>query len=240
MTILVSAFIQNMNTRKDINTSEYIEKGKILLKANIPKIIFIDENLINQFEDFMNENTKIIKICKNDIYLYEYSKYFSENKVITDNLDKDTTDYFCMMCSKTEWVRKAIEINYFKDNNYVWIDFGIRKIFKCDDNTFITKIERLNLCQYSKVRIASIWDLNGQFYFNKYHIMWFFAGGVFGGNKDELIKFADKMKQMCLRMLFSEKMLIWEVNIWYWVYKENPEFFDPYYCLHDDTIVDHY
>jgi len=61
MTILVSAFILNMNTRKDINTSEYIEKGKILLKTNIPKIIFIDENLINQFEDFMNENTKILK-----------------------------------------------------------------------------------------------------------------------------------------------------------------------------------
>lgn len=240
MTVLVSAFISNMNKRSDMPTSRYIENGKILLKANIPKIIFMDESFTEYFDDYVNEYTKIIKINKNDIYLYDYTKYITNSNIITDNPNKDTIDYFCMMCSKTEWVRKAIESEYFNDDNYVWVDFGIRYIFTCDDNNFIAKIERLKNCTSSKVRIASIWDLEGQFHFNKHRVMWFFAGGVFGGNKNELIKFAEKTKNMCLRIIFGEKMLLWDVNIWYWVYKENPELFEPYYSLHDDTVVDHY
>lgn len=240
MTILVSAFLANMNKRQDMPTSKYIHNGKILLTTNIPKIIFMDESLVEHFQDFVNENTKIVKINKNDIYLYDYTKYITQSKIITDNPNKDTMDYFCMMCSKTEWIRKAIETNFFDDDNYIWVDFGIRYIFKCDDAKFISKIERLNTCQYSKVRIASIWDLDGQFYFDKNKVMWFFAGTVFGGNHNELKKFADKMKNMCLRIIFAEKTLMWEVNIWYWIYKETPELFDAYYCVHDDTVVDHY
>ena len=33
---------------------------------------------------------------------------------------------------------------------------------------------------------------------------------------------------------------MWEVNIWYLVYKENKELFDNYYCNHNNTIIDNY
>ena len=39
---LVSAFITGINTRKDIDISNYIEFGKKFLEINVPKVIFME------------------------------------------------------------------------------------------------------------------------------------------------------------------------------------------------------
>jgi hypothetical protein len=51
---IVSAFICINNSNRSID--KYIELGKILLKSNVNKIIFIDESIIDKF--------------KNDIIIY--------------------------------------------------------------------------------------------------------------------------------------------------------------------------
>jgi hypothetical protein len=77
--------------------------------------------------------------------------------------------------------------------------------------------------------------------FNIYKdIKWYFAGGVFGGNKEKLLIFADLMKQKCLQIISQEKTIMWEVNIWYLIYLENNELFYPYHCDHNDTILKNY
>jgi hypothetical protein len=78
-----------------------------------------------------------------------------------------------------------------------------------------------------------------QYLFPK-NIMWFFAGGVFGGDKKSLIEFDNETKKMCIKYISEQQTLMWEVNIWYFVYKENSVLFDPYYGSHDDTIIDNY
>jgi hypothetical protein len=64
------------------------------------------------------------------------------------------------MCNKTEWVKKAIELNTFKTEQFVWVDFGIKHMCNCSDEEFEKKIINLNMNNYSKVRIASIIDPN--------------------------------------------------------------------------------
>jgi hypothetical protein len=71
-------------------------------------------------------------------------------------------------------------------------------------------------------------------------INWYFAGGVFGGNKQKLIEFAEKMKNNCIDIITTKNTIIWEVNIWYLIYKNNSSMFDPYYCNHDSSIIDKY
>ena len=102
------------------------------------------------------------------------------------------------------------------------------------------QIDTLKKC-YDYVRIANIWDLELQYDVNIHtQICWYFAGGVFSGNKQSLIEFADIMKQETLTYIQLHNALVWEVNIWYMIYKQYPELFSPYKCNHDNSIVNNF
>jgi hypothetical protein len=186
-TTLVSAYIKNVNNRHDKTFDTYIQNGVLLLKANVPKIIFADNETYKTIKHLENSNTKIVAVTKSDCYLYDNRNKITNFTLNTDNNTKDTLEYILTMCSKTEWIYKAIELNPFNTPNYTWVDFGIRHVFKCDNNTFTTKIESLNNKVYNSLRIASIWDLKCRYNINLYkNIAWYFAGGVFGGNKENV------------------------------------------------------
>ena len=72
------------------------------------------------------------------------------------------------------------------------------------------------------------------------NVAWYFAGSVFGGNKDKLLLFAEKMKTQCMKIITEHQTLMWEVNIWYLIFKENKELFDCYQCDHNDSIIANY
>lgn len=239
MTTIVSAFISNMNRRKDRNIDNYLEAGITLLKVNIPKIVFVDEIIYEKIKDYKNDNTIILSYDIKSCYLYDYINDNLVNfNLNSTNKEKDTLSYVCIQCNKTEWVKIAIEMNYFKTTNFVWVDFGIKHVFK---NNFIESIENLAYKNYGKIRMASIWNLDIDVNIDIYNdIAWYFAGGVFGGDNETLLKFAEKMKELCLKIIIERKTLMWEVNIWYLIYKENKEWFDCYYCDHNESILNNY
>jgi hypothetical protein len=236
---LVSAYISHTNSYRSID--KYIELGKVLLKINLHKIIFLDELAYELLKDYENDFTKIIKINKNDFYLFNLQDEITNFELYTNNKDKDTLEYILTQCSKTEWIRKAIENDGFNElNNYIWIDFGIRHIFQ-DDDIFSNAVLNLKTKFYDKVRIASIWNLDYKYNINLLkNISWYFAGGVFGGDSKYLIIFADKMKNICLHLIKTEKSLPWEVNLWYLIYLENKELFSCYNSDHNNTLIDNY
>jgi hypothetical protein len=146
-----------------------------------------------------------------------------------------------MMCSKTEWLRQAISYDPFNTDHFIWVDFGIRHVFKCSDDEFITKINNMKYKIYDNIRIGHIWDLNYMTNRDIYKdILWYFAGGVFGGNKTNLILFANMMKEKCIDIMINQKTIMWEVNIWYILYNSNRNIFYPYKCDHNDSIIDNY
>lgn len=235
---IVSALIANCNNDKTIN--KYIELGELLIKSNINKLLFIDESIYNRFQKYINNNTIIIKISKKDIYLYNFLNKMTKFNLNTDNMKKDTIDYIFLICNKTEFIRKAIEINPFNSNNFIWIDFGLRHVFDSDIN-FTNQINHLNHKYYDKVRIGNIWNLNANYNINPFNtIMWYFAGGIFGGNIKYLLEFADETKNICLEIINTRNTLMWEVNVWFLVYNKFPELFIPYNCNHNNTILENY
>jgi len=241
MTTIVSAFISNVNSREDRTIEKYIEYGKVLLQTKIQKIIFIDEIIFNELKNYSNELTYLILIKKGYIYLYKYKELITNFNLNSTSPEKDSLEYMLTMCSKTEWITKAIELNYFNSTNFIWIDFGIKHIFNCDDNEFIKKIENINNKIYNKVRIGSIWNPNIQYYGDIYKdIIWYFAGGVFGGDIKSLLLFSEKTKEMCIKIIQEKNTIMWEVNIWYLIYKEIPELFDCYSSSHNSLLVDNY
>jgi len=238
---LVSAYITNINSRKDRTTEKYIEYGKILLQTKIPKIIFIDEIIFDELKKYSNEFTYLIPIKKESTYLYEFKDLLTNFKINSTSPEKDTIEYMFTMCSKTEWITKAIEINLFNTSNFIWVDFGIKHVFNCEDNEFIKKIERLNNTVYKNIRIGSIWNPDIKYSGDIYKdIMWYFAGGVFGGNKESLLLFSEKTKEMCIKIISEKNTIMWDVNIWYLVYTETKELFNCYNCDHNSSLIDNY
>lgn len=241
MTTIVSAFISNVNTRDDMNLDKYYNYGKVLLQVQIPKVIFVDIDMYNKIKELENEFTKIILVDKNNYYLYEYIDQITDFKANNGNSKKDTLEYMVTMCHKTEWMKEAIDGNFFTTNNFIWIDFGIRRIFTCDDLEFIKNIQNIQTKEYNKIRIGTIWDLNIKCRCDIYsNVYWYFAGGVFGGHKDYLLIFADKMKEKCIQIIKEKQSLMWEVNIWYLIYLENHDLFEGYQCDHNESLITNY
>ena len=241
-TTIVSAFISNINKSPDRSIDKYIENGNLILQAKIPKVIFVDEDLYDEFKERENEYTKIVKTSKDEIYLYEHIDLLTNFELFTKNPIKDTVDFMFLMSHKTEYVKKAIEMNLFDTDDYMWIDFGVKHMFRDITNQeFVGIVEDLGNRSYDKVRIASVWDINTYYSMEIYQrIVWYFAGSVFGGNKEKLCEFADRNKDLCLKIMTEENTIMWEVNIWYLLYKEHTELFDVYKCDHNNSILELY
>lgn len=236
---IVSAFLTNVNNYR--NPEKYIEYGKKILEIKMPKIIFIEENIYNKYlKDFKYNSTKFIFIKKEEMYFYKYLNKIDHKNINTSNVEKDTVEYIMVQCHKTEWVRIAINNNYFNTKQFIWIDFGIYHIFKDNHELFVECMYKLNEVHYDKIRIAS-GHLCNYFMENKVDIfpkiIWCFLGGIFGGNCDFLIIFADLMKQKCLYLIDNYNILPWEVNIWYLIYRDNPLLFNYYIADHDYSMI---
>ena len=242
MSTIVSAFLSNVNSREDKNIYTYYNYGKLLLKSSTPKIIFLDEIMFDLIdEDYDKNNTLLIKINNFDSYLDDYKNLITDFEINTSTPKKDTLEYMLTMCNKTEWIKKAILLNHFNTDNFIWVDYGIKHVFKCSDDEFIEKINNLFNKSNPSIRIASIWNLEYIYNNDIYKdILWYFAGGVFGGNKNMLLEFSDLMKTKCIEIITTKNTIMWEVNIWYLIYNDNKELFDGYYCDHNDSIIDNY
>jgi len=244
MNTIVSAFVSNVNFRYNNSVQKYYEYGKPLLMSSVPKIIFVDKAMLDCIgENYNKENTLLVEISKyNYSYLHEYQHLLFNFHLNTDNYAKDTQEFIFTMCNKTEWIKKAIEINHFNTENFIWIDFGIRYIFKnCTDNEFTEKINNIQFKLYDNVRIGGIWNINYAYNIDIYKdISWYFAGGVFGGNKNNLLKFAEQMKTKCLKIINEHHTLMWEVNVWYLIYLEHKDLFCIYQCDHNPSIIANY
>ena len=244
MNTIVSAFVSNVNNRYDNSLFRYYNYGKLLLQSLVPKVIFVDELMFNLIgNEYDKTNTLIIKINKKDTYLYKHAGKLSNFQLNSTDYTKDTPEFMFTMCNKTEWIKKAIGLNYFKTDNFIWVDFGIKHIFSngCSNEAFIEKINNLKYKAYKNVRIGGIWDFNYNYNIDIYKdIAWYFAGGVFGGNKQSLIKFADLMKEKCIDIMNSKNTIMWEVNIWYLIYMKHKELFDIYKCDHNESLITNY
>jgi len=242
-TTIVSAFIAGANNRTDRSVDKYIEYGKILMDIPIHKIILIDDTVIDKIpHSYYNEFTTIIPLKKKENYLYEYKELITDFNINSTYPLKDTLEYMFNICNKTEYVRKAIEIDTYNSEQFIWVDFGIRHMCRCNNDEFREMIMKITETPHEDhVHIGAIWKPTCDFSLNIYKdVVWYFAGCIFGSNKELLIKFADLTKEMCIRTIKEKHTIMWEVNIWRNVYLENFDLFSLYYCDHNESVIKNY
>jgi hypothetical protein len=48
------------------------------------------------------------------------------------------------------------------------------------------------------------------------------------------------MKELCIEIVQNENRIYWEVNVWYLIYRDFPEWFSIYRSNHDESILSKY
>lgn len=237
---VVSGFLADANTHRSLQN--YLALGSKLLAVPIPKVIFLERRIVRALcHDYDRELNILCPFEMEELVLFDALKNNQlEIPRSTTTPEKDTREYLSVINNKTAWARKAAEMNPFETTQFVWIDFGIAHVFDNSDDRFVKAMQELPGKAYDKVRIAGIWEPTRPCHADLFHHpMWYFAGGVFGGDRGSLLEF-DDLFQKYLKRSVDANRLTWEVNIWYQVYLERPDLFFVYVSDHSPLILEAY
>jgi hypothetical protein len=240
MTTIVSGFIDISKYNTSPKTLDFfIDRAKYFLELPYNKVIFLEKDVITLLKSYENEYTTFIPFEKEEMFLWEQRESILQKQLPSRrNKIKDTHDYMMVQIQKTHWIKKAIELNIYNTDQFIWIDMGIYWIVN-DPELFKEGCKHL-MSEYPTIRIPGCWNIYLQpFYITYEQIMWCFCGGVFGGHKDSLLKFHSLVEEKVNEVL-ENGYIIWEVNIWYMIFTEHPYLFDWYYADHNISMIQNY
>lgn len=150
-TILVSAFISNINQRIDRNIDKYIEHGILLLRIPLPKIVFIEKDvyykynlgekkdydkILCDYECIYHPSIQTLFVFFEKHNMYFYREHLDASMTLfhlnTSNPLKDTPEYMFIQNYKTEWMRLAIHI--IESQVHIQSKIGIDKFIEYPPN----------------------------------------------------------------------------------------------------------
>lgn len=235
MTTIVSGFIM-VNTLRDRDF--YIKMSIPLLKLKYPKIIFLEKESMDLVKHYENEYTQFIPFKKDELFLSDKTEQINNAILpIHRNPTKDTKEYMMIQLQKTDWLKRAIEMNPYQTENFLWIDFGIYHIID-DELVFQKYMKTIMKKTYETIRIPGCSNpSHTSVVFDKTD--WTFCGGIVGGKKENLLDFH---KYVCetIFYLLTQRIFCWEVNVWHLVQKNHPELFSWYYANHNLSMLSNY
>lgn len=226
MCTIVSAFVPTCN---HVEPERYINWGQKLVDVPVKKIIFTPAHIIKMLHG--NPDTQFVPF--NMVFppnLEEMQLPASRNQ------EKDTAKYMWLMHQKVDFCKRAIALDPFHSAQFVWLDFGLIKV--CEEATFSRDVVRLSKLAYGQVRIAAIWPFSYRpppSYGDG--VLWYLAGGVFGGDKQSLLRFAELVLH---ELAENPAKLTWEVNTWWKILQKHPSLFSPFRAEHDARIIREY
>ena len=209
-----------------------------------PIILFIDDEDNETYEYIYNTRksldllhlTNIYKIGLTKTYFYKDLSRLEElqSKFIIRNgdLKHETPLYIILTNNKFFFMEKAIELNSFNSNHFIWIDFGINHVAKNTEsihnwiNCVPDKIKQLCINPY-------IENVESKQYFeNIWHNC---AGGLFSGSKENMTKYIALFKQKT-EQIYNENWYQLEEAVMTMIQRENVDLFDFYYGDYEGII----
>jgi hypothetical protein len=208
---------------------------KRLIDANIPLLIFAEDNIIP--DDWtIPESTKIISFSFDNIETYQKILKCSPQLPTYINTVKDTLEYFALMNSKVEFISLAQELfpNY---EIYCWIDSGIFKMIRDISTAYSNLTNMQNLC-LDRPFLSPAGDLTGLTVVSLTDdIWWRFLGSIFFLKCEYINVFKNECDKILDSLLAIDK-IVWEVNIWTMLEYDKSKLFSTYPADHNDSILD--
>lgn len=209
MTTIVTCFYKLQQSKHlIINYDLWINNFLLNISNGLSLLIFTGSKEKKYIEDIVSKNItityKIIELNIEELPISkQYGDTFWKNQYDMDNQKHcgRGVDCYKLWNSKCDFLKIAIENNYFNTNYFVWNDIGnvrnditkkhLTTYKPCDKNVSSTKIDI--------VLLNPVIDTNTKFFKDCVH----FSGSIFGGHKNTLLKFHD---------LFYEKFKEYVIN----------------------------
>ncbi|MBM29138.1 MAG: hypothetical protein CME58_12285 [Halieaceae bacterium] len=242
---LVSAFIPLQRRGPDV--AEYMARARALLALDLPKILFMPAACIAACRPNAHaESTTLVP--------FETSEMAAEIPMDTSwelppqrGEGHDTHEYMQVMLHKTAWMVQAAE-RQSTAAHLLWVDLGLIHVFPGRNPAAFEAAVRHAVQSEAPpetvVRIAGIWPhagltpeaVQGP---ARQHVLWYLAGGVFGGHPSALRRFHAEVRAE-LAALARERRCTWEVNVWALVLARCPALFAVYAADHNPSILTGY
>lgn len=234
---IVTAFLDlgiKRPAKRPTQEYEYIEKAKGTLSLKHNMVIYVSKNLIEYVEKYrksigLEKKTKIIEISIEDnLYMYEQLDKIKEN--VKKNISPyDIAEYVLSVNSRYEYIKDAIENNYFSNEFYAWVDFSAGHIVDIPEKFKITYSE------IGKIRIAWISRINKNtqtFKFNHYCL----GGGVFIGHKNVMLELI-KIHDIEFKNLVKLGYCINDDKLLFIIFEKYSHLFDVYHCGYKSLLT---
>lgn len=204
------------------HTYSYEEKSIPTFRLKQKMIIYIPENLydhvykIRQSIGFLDK-TKIIIIKDGFLYMNNYHEKIKEN--CKKNMVTYRNSYYISAVStRYNFLRDAIENNFFNTDYFTWVDFGASHCTDMNDNT---------LFFYNKMKLRIGWIArykNDVFQFNHYVL----GGTIYGGHKKIVKLICDLHDEIFIDNMELGYNCNDDKTLWF-IFEQYPELFDTYF-----------
>lgn len=238
---VVSAFfnLYQYESNRIRNLELYLEKSKkILTIPNIKLVLFTDDQLIVNLVKNISPYIRVIYCQLSDFPYYCYIDNIKKIRDVSEyngfNINKDTPLYTITGWSKISCLKKAIELNYYQTEYFIWIDFGIYYI---KDHQYLDQVLRFPSYKIRALCI-NIPDKKLENYHNLNLWLCYLAGGLFGGHVDNVLKLIE-LFDCNVKLLISNNIAPLEDGILSRIAFLNPDLFEYYYGDYSD-IIDNY
>jgi hypothetical protein len=229
--MLVTAFY-NIYPGKD-RFFEYMSLFYDLAISGIPIIIFVEPSMVYKLRIFPS-TVHVVGLPLKDCEIYQIAMAYSRELPVGRTLSKDTTEFYALMNTKIEFVKRATAI--VPAQSYTWVDVGILKLCK-DSNACIEKLRDLDQRPATNLIIPGCWTFGRAM--NVDHIHWRFAGTMFSCPASLVEEFYNHCKGVVRDFCtMPQYKLTWETNIWtiveLFAMKDKIRW---YMCNHDDSLI---
>jgi glycosyltransferase involved in cell wall biosynthesis len=177
--------------------------------------------LIENLRSNYKEKTKVISLDFDNLEAFKkYSKDFWLSQKCLDHEEYHTYELYAIWYEKKEFVKKAILLNPFNTNKFVWCDAGI-----CRDKVWIPSIQSFpNAYKIpeDKFLVLRITDFEVHDDFKKINCV---GGGILAACKNVWLDFCEQYDVMIKRYVEKNKFVGKDQSIIASMIKENPSAF---------------
>jgi len=224
---------------------EYLSWFAQTLRLPSPMVIFVPNNLVSFVNDHRkNLPTKIINQELKDVPYYFLndkiqnvlnSKDFIGRIGCPDRVECKNSLYNVIIFSKFQWVKNAIEKNYFNTELFMWMDAGLSRFFDDEDlNKPYPSSNGIQSMMDNKDRVVIQTSMsyypdlvnantcNEDYFWDAR--TWVMAG-LWGGGKEPLVQFCDIIDKVLQEKMIGNGIINNEQNAMAYAYKNHPDLF---------------
>jgi hypothetical protein len=199
-----------------------------LKNINCNLVVFTSPNLINYIlsnrKNFLNKTVVMYQIFDELEINQKYSDFWD----IQEHLDPDkgcgrNRNCYILWNSKLWFMKKAIELNPFNSDKFVWTDIGCLR-----DNNIIKRVinypiyEKISTGKIDITLLQEIKDQTQEYFFNEIH----FSGAMFGSDKETIMKFHDMFYEKLDKFIKEGKFIGCDQQTFSSVYNEERNLFN--------------